>query len=253
LSICEFADVPAAAALPWHVNTTSTYSSNGIVRIASPSTDESHHLVLFLSRTGGSLPLHWKGWTKLGECFKTKDKQRECFRAEDCIEYTSTNEKYCTTFSDGSSGKDLATVVYYRKANPYKSSYSFRLRQRKRHPTWAIMTALNVPDLNEAQPLRDLATKGCDGSIHGVFPPVYGTTNDIMLLSLAYDDAVDNSVFAAPDNTDALGYVVGDDETGVLYGTQLHETGYASNYITTGSGSYQCKDGLIALTLRVGS
>jgi len=230
------------AAPSWHVKTTSAYSSGGTLTIESPSSNHGDLLFLFLSRTDSFLPLKISGWTRLAECFKSYNEQAQCWSASDCI---LKKGRYCRNFPQGT-GRDLATVVFYRTVKVDKTQFSFSIKGI--HPSWAIMTALAGVD--ETNPLRSVGTASCDNSVHSAFPSVEGQVNDVLLLSMANDDAEDRDLFLAPPGTTTLGYTVGSDETGFLYGKRLTADGPTGTLTTGGDGSYHCKDALIAMTLR---
>lgn len=241
----------------WHVKTTTEYSSGGRITIDSPigaddvaalaGAGESITLFLFLSRTDSYLPLLLDGWTLAASCFKSYNSQSTCWKAEDCRSKWSDG-KYCSSFPSGN-GKDLGTVVYYRTIySPDDVEDSYYIRIRGSHPSWAILTALRGIDPDD--PVHGVAAQSRDRTSDSLFPSVLGNAGDILLLSMAFDDRASRSDFAAPDDTDLLGYTSGFDEAGFLYGTVLSTSGYTGTYKTRGSGGSSSKDALIAMTLR---
>lgn len=241
----------------WHVKTTTAYSSNGDLVIESPSTNPNHMLFLFLSRTDSYLPLKLKGWERpdpatIGaECFKSYNEQPQCFHEKDCI---TRGSKYCWEFVGGRSGRDLATVVFYRRASDKLSEFQIKMKG-SRHASWAIVTAMR--GANHTHPIHGGAATAasCDHSKQSQFViPANSINRDVLLLSQAYDDRVDREVFGPPPTTKLLGYTRGDDETGFLYGKRISNDSDNGNNITalttTGDGSYHCKDALIAISIR---
>lgn len=242
----------------WHVGTTTTYSENGTILIKShPSTRKRHHLFLFLSRTNKIVPFKLgDDWTRLAECVKSDNKQQVCWREKDCIQFdeemTDVNfqkNTYCEEFPDGSSGKDMGTVVFYRKSPKSNPQFTFNLKGKS--PTWAILTAVRSRnlDIGTNNVVRDVATESCDKSRQSRFPSTYGKKGDILLLSMAFDDYVPKRAFKAPEETELLGYEKGPGDCGFLYGSTIDKTGETGNVTTKGDGSNLCKDALISLTL----
>jgi len=230
----------------WHVRTTTSYSFDGVLSIQSPSTNPEDLLVLFLSRTDGLLPLELWGWKRAPgtECYKSYNKQDRCWVAEDCEKRMG---QFCTEFPDGN-GQDLATAIFFKRADRMTPYTFFMLGST---PSWAVLTAISGLDVSNVGngTVRDVATRSCDLRRHSSFPSVDGKEGDILLLSMAYDDGVDEDLFRAPPGTRMLGHTEGDDETGILYGMQLTEDGATGTMNTEGDGSHECKDALIALTL----
>ena len=67
------------------------------------------------SGSGGHLPLEIEHWTRGAECFKSNNKQKDCFRAAHCV---VRDGNFCSRFRNGRMvgfGNDLATVMYYHK------------------------------------------------------------------------------------------------------------------------------------------
>ena len=248
-----------ASSRSWHIASASAYDdgtdSGGYkLRVPNPiynSTDvgDDALLVLFLSRSDGLLPLRLKGWERIAECFKSGNQEPvgSCWRADDCVEL-SGNEKYCLEFPDGEKGDDLGTVVYTRPALDEVDNENFSIRLRGSDQSFAILTA--IQGVKSKGITQDVATTSCDNSTNSVFPSVAGKTGQILLLSMAYDDAVAKKLFRPPPGLVRAGYVVGSDETAFLFGTRLDEDGETGELTTRGEGSFHCKDALISLTLK---
>lgn len=277
--------------LDWHVRTTTSYSYAGTsLVVEAPSTDPSHAVLLFLGRTDGSLPLKLGGaWTRLGkdkaDCFKSRNRQRRCYHADydcslrrgrRCVEFRAERRR-----QDGgrgrykySSGRNLATVVYWRLASPQRGTYKLHLGDRLGgHASWAIATAVRTAslggDVDGDLVVRDVSTASCDDVAGSRFPSVRYAPGDILLLSQAYDDAAARSgVFDPPFGTELIGHVGGTyDETGFLYGARLTAAGFGGggdittsnnagspmfetgDVTTRGTGGSPCKDALIAMTI----
>jgi len=232
------------------IKTTTAYSGDGNLMIQSPSgTSADDLLFLFLSRTDGPLPLAMYGWTRLAECFKSENQQDRCFTYNDCSDIRVVGEStaYCDEFEDGTTGEDLATVVFYRKATDGgEEEYSFSMEGDTE--SWAIMASIGGIDASD--PVRDVGAVSCDQNSDSVFPSVEGNEGDILLLHMANDDAVEQDLFGPPPGTTVLAYTSGEDETGILYGKQLTASGSTGELKTEGDGSNVCRDALISLTLR---
>ena len=72
-------------------------------------------LAFHQSGSGGHLPIEIEHWTRGAECFKSNNKQKDCFRATHCV---VRDGNFCTRFRNGrmvGKGNDLATVMYYHK------------------------------------------------------------------------------------------------------------------------------------------
>ncbi|NVJ60249.1 MAG: DUF5011 domain-containing protein [Gammaproteobacteria bacterium] len=232
--------------IPQPVGSTANYSSNDRLNISAPSERENGDLLmLFLSRTDDLLPTRLSGWDTAAACFKTTNGQNECHEVPDC---TDRDGDYCLRF-DGGNGRDLATVVFTKPVTSGdNSSYSFNLRGSK--PSWAIMTAVRGADLSN--PIRDVATESNDGSADSLFPSVYGETNDLLLLSMAFDDTAQRDDFQAPDGMTLVDWTRGSDEAGFLYSERLSSNGQTGSRKTRGPGGPNAKDALISLTVRAG-
>ncbi|WP_144394542.1 hypothetical protein [Pleionea sediminis] len=226
------------------VGSSDSYSSDDKLRIDTPSTaNNGDLLMLFLSRTDDLLPIRLSSWDFAAACFKTSNGQNSCHQVRDCID---RDGDYCMRF-DGGSGRDLATVVFTKSVSSNEpNNYSFNLRGKK--PTWAIMTAVRGANLNN--PIRDVATESDDGSSDSLFPSVYGKENDLLLLSMAFDDTAQKDDFRAPDGMELVDWTRGSDEAGFLYSETLSSTGETGKRKTHGPGGPSAKDALISLTVR---
>ena len=155
--------------------------------------------LLFISTSGGQLPLELDQWTRGAECFKSHNKQKECFRASQCVK---RDGPFCVRFGSGS-GKDLGTVMFYhRMTKDDPGCWDVHL---KGGTTWAVVTA--ITNVNERDPIRDVSGESCDKSSASVFPGVHGKENDVLLMSSSFDDRVSVDRFTPPSGASFLGYV----------------------------------------------
>ena len=163
--------------------------------------------------------------------------------------------EYCDRFPSGENNHDLVTVVFFKKAETEQTEFSFDLQGSR--AAWAIMTAIHGVDVTD--PVRYVETESCDGEATSVFPSIEdGRIGDILLLSMAFDDAASSERFGPPPDTELLGYESGYDETGILFGKRLFEDGPTGVFETDGSGGQRtstsggikCKDALISMTLK---
>lgn len=69
--------------------------------------------------------------------------------------------------------------------------------------------------------MRSVATTSCNKTNHSIFTSAYGETDDLLLLSLVFDDRAAEEQFPAPNGTKVEGYVSGRDEAGFLYSKEL--------------------------------
>ncbi len=231
-----------------HIGTTQVWDSNGQgVRVNRPSGVQSGDLlVLVLHRTDDHLPFAVSGWTRAAECYK-EDNGYQCLNVSDC---TTRSGNFCDRFQGKYRGRDLAQVVFYKRAGSSEpSSYSFNLnKDSDGHPGWAILTALR--GANTSDPIRDTANRGCDRNADSLFPSVYGKKGDMLLLSQSFDDAVSQSKFGAPSGMRTFGYVSNSDEAGFMYGVVLDKDGETGERKTSGDGASSCKDALVSLTIK---
>jgi len=199
-----------------------------------------------MGRSDGNLPLGFDGWTRAGECFKQFNSQAKCYHAKDCVNW---KWPYCFRFPEDRSARDLISIVYYKMADPNEQQYTFTTDNQK--AMWATMTAVKGSYIDLTDPVRYLETESCDGIKPSAFPSIAdGRQNDILLLSMAFDDYQPEQRFRPPPGTDGLAYVGMSDEAGTLYTKKLTEDGPTGVQITEGYGGSECKDILISLTLR---
>lgn len=117
---------------------------------------------------------------------------------------------YCNRFDKWDNNNDLVTVVFYKEASPEQTEFSFDLQEKA--ASWGIMTAIRGIDATD--PVRHIVTESCDNEDSSVFPSIEdGRRGDILLLSMAYDDATSLERFGPPSDTELLGCEVGYDET----------------------------------------
>jgi hypothetical protein len=231
-----------------HIGTTQVWDSNGQgVTVSRPSGTRSGDLmVLVLHRTDDHLPFAVSGWTRGAECYK-EDNGYQCLNVSDC---TSRSGNFCDRFQGKYTGRDLAQVVFYKRAGSSEpSSYSFNMnKDSSGHPGWAILTTLR--GANTSDPIRDTANRGCDKNADSLFPSVYGRKGDMLLLSQSYDDRISQSNFGAPSGMSTFGYVSNSDEAGFLFGGILDRDGETGERKTSGNGGSSCKDALVSVTIK---
>jgi len=232
----------SASVLP---GSTSTYDRNGLINITRPTQSKIDDLLfLFLSRSDDGLPVNLTDWKPVASCLKRHNSVRNCETIDECSE--KMWEEYCYA------GADLGTVVFYRKVTNYEPSYYYlNITARYGRPAWAILTAVENADIDSENPVRSVATTSCDKTNHSIFPSVYGETDDLLLLSLAYDDRAVEENFPPPNGTKVESYISGRDETGFLYSKELEidvETGTFN--VTTVDIKYRCKDAMISLVVK---
>ena len=205
-----------------------------------------HHARVVLAHVDDHLPFAVSGWTRGAECYK-EDNGYQCHTVADC---TSRSGNFCDRFDGKYRGRDLAQVVFYKRAGSNEpGSYSFNLnKDSSGHPGWAILTTLR--GANTTSPIRDSAHRGCDGNSDSLFPSVYGKKGDMLLLSQSFDDAVSQSRFGAPDGMSTFGYVSNSDEAGFLFGSVLDRDGESGERKTRGEGASSCKDALVSVTIK---
>ena len=228
--------------------------SGGITVYAPKDTRVGDTLFLFLSRSDDYLPLEINDWTRGAECFKSDNGQKKCFTESDCIE---RDGEYCMKFNntDGVSGRgrDLATVMFTRRINEDDVEGCWELDIRGGHTTWATVAA--IPNVNEANPIREVKPRSCDGqqarSEKSIFNGVYGRMNDVLLLSQAFDDKADTTHFGPPVGTELLGFSSGGDDAGFLWAKKFTSRGDTGELSTTGPGTKaRCKDALLSVVVK---
>ena len=159
--------------------------------------------LFLLSSSGGHLPLQIDQWTRGAECFKSDNKQEECFRASHCI---NKDGPFCVQFRNGrmgGGGNDLGTVMFYKRVT--KVDPVCWVVDLKGGSTWAVVTA--ITNVNELDPTRDVSGASCDKSSKSVFPSVYGKENDVLLLSQSFDDPASEGDFIPPSGISVLGFL----------------------------------------------
>lgn len=236
---------PAKISNDWYHGSTKTYDEDGNMTWEIPQgVKPGDLLLLFMSRTDDYLPLYLPGWNYAASCFKTHNDQDECYTKNDCVRML--NESYCQTFANGN-GKDLATIVFYKiyqKYEPMVSKYEII----GIHPGWGFVLALN--GIDTSNPIRGFSTASADNDSDSVFPSVYGKKDDILLLSMAFDDTAKKEDFLPPEGTDFINFVYGDDEAGFVYYKVLEKDGMSGKLESIGPGGSGNKDALISLVLR---
>src|SRR5690606_19069385 len=111
-----------------HIGTTEVWDSNGQnVTVKKPSGTRSGDLmVLVLHRTDDHLPFEVSGWKRGAECYK-EDNGYQCLNVSDC---TSRSGNFCDRFQSKYRGRDLAQVLFYKRAGSSEpSSYSFNMNK----------------------------------------------------------------------------------------------------------------------------
>lgn len=204
--------------------------------------------LFFLSSSGGSLPLQLDQWTRGAECFKSNNKQQECFRASHCMD---KDGPFCSQFRNGrmsGDGNDLGTVMFYKRVT--KDDPGCWVVDLKGGNTWAVVTA--ITNVNERDPIRDVSGASCDNSSNSVFPSVYGKENDVLLLSQSFDDPALEGDFAPPSGVSVIGFLQVNEDTGFLYGEELDQTGETGRLRTKGRGGQLCKDALLSVVVNRG-
>lgn len=222
---------------------TSAYHPTGDITINRPPNSEKDDLLfLFLSRTDDALPIRLNGWVPVASCLKKHNNIENCMAIEEC---DLIWKGYCY------GGPDLGTVVFYRKVTDYEpSNYHMNITAYFGRPAWAILTAVKNADITNENPVRSVATASCDLSDSSKFPSVYGKTDDVLLLSMVFDDYASVSDFQPPLGTKMESYVSGYDEAGFLYSKELTNEGETGIRTTEGDGRDKCKDALISLVVR---
>ncbi|KAL7520983.1 hypothetical protein ACHAWX_005668 [Stephanocyclus meneghinianus] len=214
-------------------------------------------LFLFLSRTDGILPLELENWNRGAECFKSFNRQSNCMREVNCI---VRDGPFCREFKRGNesgTGKDLATVVFYRHVednDPCEWTLNLPGSLTPSCSNVHILTVykvVSVPNVNRAQPILRVAGTSCDRKRESEFPSVYGEEGNLVLLSQSFDDNAVLGQFRPPDGTDLVGWINDLDEAGFLYGKKLSRSGLTGNLVTQGIGGALCKDALLSLIVNI--
>ncbi len=225
--------------------------------------------LLFISSSGGHLPLLLDQWTRGAECFKSYNEQQECFGASDCVKRDCP---FCVQFQSGG-GNDFGTVMLYQwVAEDDPGCWDVDLQGRS---TWVIVTA--ITNVNKHDPIQDVSGKSCDNLLDSVFSSVHGKENDVLLMSSLFDDPA----MLPPSGASILGYiwVRGDvsfiivvaslihfllscntvlmvlfginlSKARFLFEEKLDHTGETGTSITKGQGGPYCKDALLSVVVK---
>jgi len=247
-------------ALPddWLVGSTTGYAGygdGGKLIINSPSnTAEGNMLILFLSRTDSKLPHKLDGWETGPSCLKSFNEQEKCITVEECNVWgVGADSNYCNSYLNYGygAGRDLATIVFYKKVGAYvPPTYTFTLKRAPWGfmPGWAILVALKGVDTTS--PIFSYSGTSNDGKSSSVFPSVKGAKNGILLMSMAFDDTVlDKLFFREPKGAKLVNWLAGFDEAGFLYSKRLNSNSKTGKQTTRGDGGEKRKDLMISLVL----
>ncbi|MFK7823853.1 MAG: hypothetical protein AB8G05_06845 [Oligoflexales bacterium] len=171
--------------------------------------------------------------------------------------YMQVNGKPCT---ENWRHKDLIQSVYWKVFDEGdQMSYTIKMQAHdKDHitPEWASLAVLR--NVDPIEPIYGTATRSPDDSRRSVFPAVKVVERGYLLLSQSFDDAVAKNIFQAPDQTESLDYVTGDekeygcknDETGFLFGRETDTTNEGKEYTTNGDGVSTNKDIMISISFK---
>lgn len=232
----------------WNHGCTKSYDENGNMVWDIPETaKEGDLLVLFMSRTDDRLPLELDGWKYAASCFKTNNTQNQCFTKSDC---KKRKDGYCKWFPKGN-GRDLATIIFFKTLEKEGSLLPKHIKYDivgGTHPGWGFLLAVNGVDSSD--PIRGSGGISNDKNAASVFPSVRGMKGDLLLLSMAFDDATNELDFLQPDGTGFVNFVKGKDEAGYLYSKRLLSSGPTGKLVTRGKGGPASKDALISLVLK---
>jgi len=211
------------------------YINGRTITITSPSTNSDHMLFLWVMRSDGRTPLFLEGWTRAAECLKGYNRQPECYTADNCVHWSTSNPDYCGAWVDGDTGADLTNVLFYRRADPSRPSYTINA-DINYSPLWAILVAIDGSFIDMDDPIRSTAGRSMDGVPQSIFPSVYAEANDILLLAASHDTMLPEIKFQAPEGTVTRAHVTGPDETGFVYAGKVLTTGDTGERITPGTG-----------------
>lgn len=179
-------------------------------------------LMLF-SSSGGRLPQSIDGWNRGTECFKSRNKQATCSHTD---------------------GDDLGTVMYYRQFSNSDDCWDVKINGGT---TWAIMTA--ITNVNEQNPLGDIAEVSCDRTEKSKFPSVTGGVHDVVLFSQGFDDAYGPNDFKPTGGVSRLAYMKVHEDAGFLMAKELNRSGPTGSLVTEGKGGETCKDVLLSIVV----
>ena len=230
----------------WYHGSTNAYDEDGNMSWEIPKNAEAGDLLLlFMSRTDDYLPIQLPGWNYAASCFKSNNGQEKCLTINDCK--TMLNEAYCQKFWNGR-GKDLATVVFYKEYQQ-NEPLIFKYEILGNNPGWGFLLAIKGVDASN--PIRGFSGTSADGNRNSVFPSVYGgEKDDILLLSMAFDDTTEKNDFLPPSGTDFINFVNGKDEAGYIFSKVLTSNGETGELESIGPGGSSNKDALISLVLK---
>jgi len=241
---------PSSCADNWFVGSKAKYANAKTITLTSPSTNSNDMLFLWVMRSDGRTPLKQDGWTRAAECLKQTNTQSSCYNAANCKKWSSWKPEYCSEWAGGDNGSDLSNVLFYRRADPNKSSWTIKADWHAK-PTWVIMVAVKGSCIDMNNPIRGWKGRSSDGNKRSKFPSVEAKKNDILLLSMSHDSSVPKSAYTAPDGMQTLAYTYGPDETGFAYGGRRQADGWTGELITNGDGGYGTNsDDLVAVVVR---
>ena len=148
--------------------------------------------------------------------------------------YIKEIKEYCTEFSKGR-GKDLFTIVHY-KANSENYPIKFKYNLSRNHKArWGFLLAVNgTSDNSGTNRYKNDVSK--DHSKNSVFPIVNVKEVDLLLLSMAFDDTVEERYFLLHVGTDFVNVANGRDDAGCVYSKKTTHNGAAGKSKTS---SYQ--------------
>ena len=239
---------PISSVVPidWNHGCTSSYDKDGKIAWDIPRlATKGDLLLLFISRTGNTLPLKINGWKYAASCFKSRDDQKQCWTRMDCKKEING---YCAEFPKGR-GKDLATIVFFKEWSEYDpGTFQYDLPVNQ-YAGWGFLLVVNGA-ADYSTPIRDTNTSSKDDSVYSIFPSVYGKEGDLLLLSMAFDDRAEETDFRPPNGTDLINFVNGRDEAGFLYSKELTANNATGELATKGPGGPENKDALISLVLK---
>ena len=111
----------------------------------------------------------------------------------------------------------------------------------------AMMTA--ITNVNEQNPLGNIAEVSCDRSENSKFPSVTGGVHDVVLFSQGFDDAYGPNDFKPVGGASRLAYMKVNEDAGSLMGKELNHSGPTGELVTGGKGGPVCKDVLLSIVV----